>query len=274
MRADSPRFNRVRVIAAVSGVVAVLLAVATPLLPVRQDRASLDWPQPQAVQLTAPLVGYVPLSLDVTIPCTAIRDTPGGTVLSTIPAMAPGAAEKGLLIRVEDKPDTGRTLAVLLRNHPLLTAPITEIIGPGTTSDGAPTTQNGNGAGTGPGAPQPATTAPGGTPPHPVGHRRRAHSPRRARLLRQAPRRRVPLSRPVPPRRVAPARGRLHHRASLSRVARPSRGRRRHRVKTRRPPAIRRSAPARPRARIRTSCPRHAARPSPCSRLPPPPRPS
>ncbi|GAB4588022.1 arabinosyltransferase domain-containing protein [Nocardia sp. IFM 10818] len=138
--------------------------MATPLLPVRQQQASLDWPQPQAVQLTAPLVDYVPLSLDVTIPCTVFRDAPGGTVLSTIPAQAPGAAEKGLLVRVEDEPDTGRTLSVLLRNNPLLTASLTEIIGAGTTPEGEPTAPDGSGVGAGPTA-APATTAPGAAAP-------------------------------------------------------------------------------------------------------------
>ncbi|QIS23880.1 arabinosyltransferase [Nocardia terpenica] len=114
-------------IALVSGVLGVLLAVVTPLLPVRQDRATLDWPQPQSVNVDAPLVSYSPLSVDLTVPCSAFRDLPTGTVLSTVPAQAPGATAKGLLARITDEPGTGRTLSVLLHDIPLLRAPMAEI---------------------------------------------------------------------------------------------------------------------------------------------------
>ncbi|MEU6561851.1 arabinosyltransferase domain-containing protein [Nocardia nova] len=128
MRADSPAVPRIRLAALLSGLIAVVLAVLTPLLPVREDRTSLDWPQPQSVPVTAPLVSYVPLQLDASVPCAAFRDLPAGTVLSTVPADAPDASAKGLIAKVTDEPG-GRTLSVLLRDIPLLAAPLTEIGG-------------------------------------------------------------------------------------------------------------------------------------------------
>ncbi|AHH14975.1 arabinosyltransferase [Nocardia nova SH22a] len=128
MRADSPAFPRIRLAALLSGLIAVVLAVLTPLLPVREDRTSLDWPQPQSVPVTAPLVSYVPLQLDASVPCAAFRDLPAGTVLSTVPADAPDASAKGLIAKVTDEPG-GRTLSVLLRDIPLLSAPLTEVGG-------------------------------------------------------------------------------------------------------------------------------------------------
>ncbi len=126
MRADSPAFPAIRLAALLSGLIAVFLAVLTPLLPVREDRTTLDWPQPQSVPVTAPLVSYVPLQLDASVPCSAFRDLPGGTVLSTVPADAPDASAKGLIAKVADEPG-GRTLSVLLRDIPLLSAPLAEV---------------------------------------------------------------------------------------------------------------------------------------------------
>ncbi|MCC3316548.1 arabinosyltransferase domain-containing protein [Nocardia africana] len=126
MRADSPAFPRIRVIALLSGVIAVALAVLTPLLPVREDRASLDWPQPQSVPVNAPLVSYVPLAVDASLPCGALRELPSGTVLSTVPADAPNASAKGLIAKIADEPG-GRTLSVRLRDIPLLSASLAEV---------------------------------------------------------------------------------------------------------------------------------------------------
>ncbi|MGV9482566.1 hypothetical protein [Gordonia aichiensis] len=41
------------------------------------------------MQLSAPLVDYVPLSLELSVPCTALRDLTGATVLTTVPPEAP-----------------------------------------------------------------------------------------------------------------------------------------------------------------------------------------
>ncbi|WP_280299859.1 arabinosyltransferase domain-containing protein [Nocardia neocaledoniensis] len=135
MGGDSSGFGRVRVIGVVAGVLGFVLAVAAPFLPVRQERVSLDWPQPQSLQLSAPLVDYVPLSLELSVPCTALRDMAGGTVLSTVPPQAPRAGSKGLVARIEERPDSGRTLVVVLRDRLLLSVPVAEIAG--TTGSGA-----------------------------------------------------------------------------------------------------------------------------------------
>lgn len=185
MRADSPGFFRVRLVALVAGVLATVLAVITPLLPVRQDRTTLDWPQPQSVEVNAPLVSYVPLDLYLSLPCAAIRAVAGtavtkaaaattapsatassttatsatatngtansgtapgktaasgsansttaasGTVLSTVPTQAPAAAARGLVAKVIDEPGARPTLSLLLREIPLLSAPVAEIGGCG-----------------------------------------------------------------------------------------------------------------------------------------------
>ncbi|MEV0245636.1 arabinosyltransferase domain-containing protein [Nocardia sp. NPDC050712] len=155
MRADSPGLSRVHLIAVISGGLGVLLAVLTPLLPVRQQFASLEWPQTHATQVTAPLVGYTARNLDFSVGCTTLRDLPGGTVVSTVP----GAGDRGLLVRIEERAGIGRTLAVSLRGTPLLTAAIAEITGGGPVFD--------NSAPEGEGTPPPGPTAPpsGGAPP-------------------------------------------------------------------------------------------------------------
>ncbi|MFJ4651845.1 arabinosyltransferase domain-containing protein [Nocardia sp. NPDC088792] len=167
MRQNSGGIFRLRLLALLSGVLGCLLAIATPLLPVRQDRASLDWPQPQSLQLTAPLVDYAPLGLELSIPCTALRDLQTGTVIATVPAHAPGAADQGLIARIDNKPDTGRTLSVLLRNTPLLTASLTEITGAGTISATGLSTFPGRAPGPAIGTKPSKDLSPGGTTPQP-----------------------------------------------------------------------------------------------------------
>ncbi|MFE3541619.1 arabinosyltransferase domain-containing protein [Nocardia sp. NPDC059177] len=163
MHADSSGSGRVKVIGIAAGVLGVLLAVLVPLLPVQQHRASLDWPQPQALQLSAPLVDYVPLSLEASIPCTALRDMAGGTVLSTVPPQAPRAGSKGLVARIEDRPEIGRTLAVVLRDRLLLSVPLTDIGAPPPSFTQPPAGgQPGDSTGTPPGTNRPAAAPPSG----------------------------------------------------------------------------------------------------------------
>ncbi len=98
-----------------------MLALLTPLLPVRQDQATLDWPQPSAAEVEAPLVSYVPLRLDATLPCSTLQSG-ASTLLSTIPVASGQASPKGLVVSV-----AGGTLSVLQRDIPLLSAPVVEI---------------------------------------------------------------------------------------------------------------------------------------------------
>ncbi|MEU4648563.1 arabinosyltransferase domain-containing protein [Nocardia fluminea] len=124
-------FTRYRLIALVCGLLGFVLALITPLLPVRQDRASLDWPQAGATSVEAPLVSYVPQRLDAQLPCTMLSGLPGPgaenpattTLLTTIPA-ASGKADRGLSVTVRDG-----VLGVQARDVPMLSAPIAEIGG-------------------------------------------------------------------------------------------------------------------------------------------------
>lgn len=124
MRPDraSRAFTRNRLIALVSGLLGFLLALLTPLLPVRQDRASLDWPESGAANVAAPLVSYEPLRFNATLPCSLTGSAAGGTVLSTVPVASGQAATKGLVVSVADG-----VLSVVLRDIPLLSAPLAEV---------------------------------------------------------------------------------------------------------------------------------------------------
>ncbi|MBF6238066.1 arabinosyltransferase domain-containing protein [Nocardia otitidiscaviarum] len=128
MRADTRALPRLRLIALISGLLAVVLAVLMPVLPIEQDRPTLHWPQGETANLEAPLVSYTPLELTVSLPCEVVRDgVQTGTLFSTVPAASGQAVDKGLVVRVEDEPETGRTVQVLVRNIPLLSAPLAEL---------------------------------------------------------------------------------------------------------------------------------------------------
>ncbi|TCK00950.1 arabinosyltransferase C [Nocardia alba] len=124
-------FTRYRLIALVCGLLGFVLALLAPLLPVRQDRASLDWPQAGATSVEAPLVSYVPQRLDARLPCTMLSGLPGQgaenptatTLLTTIP-VASGKTDRGLSVTVRDG-----VLGVQARDVPMLSAPIAEIGG-------------------------------------------------------------------------------------------------------------------------------------------------
>ena len=92
-----------RWIAMIAGALGVVLAIATPLLPVVQTTATLNWPQGgQFGNVTAPLISQAPVSMDVTVPCDVIRGMPpaGGLVLGTAPAKGKDAALNALFVNV------------------------------------------------------------------------------------------------------------------------------------------------------------------------------
>lgn len=121
-----------RWVAYVAGLLGVLLAVATPLLPVDQTTAQLNWPQNGSFgSVEAPLIGYVATDLNITVPCQAAaglagQGNAGKTVLlSTVPKQAPKAVDRGLLIvRANDD------LVLVVRNVPVVTAPLSQVLGP------------------------------------------------------------------------------------------------------------------------------------------------
>ncbi len=117
-----------RWIAIVAGLLGAFLAMATPLLPVTQTTAQLNWPQAGVLKsVDAPLIGYVATDLDITIPCSAAAGLtgPATTLLSTVPKQAPKAVDRGLLIE-----RVGGDLLVIVRNTPVVSAPLTQVLSP------------------------------------------------------------------------------------------------------------------------------------------------
>ncbi|HEX5256508.1 MAG TPA: arabinosyltransferase domain-containing protein [Mycobacterium sp.] len=121
-----------RLVASVAGLLGVLLAIATPLLPVDQTTAQLNWPQNGTFgSVDAPLIGYVATDLTITVPCGAAAGLAGSgsagktVLLSTVPKQAPKAVDRGLLI-VRANND----LVLVVRNVPVVTAPLSQVLSP------------------------------------------------------------------------------------------------------------------------------------------------
>ncbi|WP_374023887.1 arabinosyltransferase domain-containing protein [Mycobacterium sp. HNNTM2301] len=121
-----------RWVAIVAGLLGALLAIATPLLPVNQTTAQLNWPQNGTfASVDAPLIGYVATDLNITVPCQAAAGLAGPqnagktVLLSTVPKQAPKAVDRGLLIqRANDY------LVVVVRNVAVVTAPLSQVLSP------------------------------------------------------------------------------------------------------------------------------------------------
>jgi arabinosyltransferase C len=124
-----------RLVAIVAGLFGALLAVATPLLPVNQTTAQLNWPQNGThgafESVEAPLIGYVATDLSVTVPCQAATGLAGPAnagktvLLSTVPKQAPKAVDRGLLIQ-----RANADLVLVVRNVPVVTAPLSQVLSP------------------------------------------------------------------------------------------------------------------------------------------------
>ena len=95
-----------RWVATIAGLIGFVLSVATPLLPVVQTTAMLNWPQNgQLNSVTAPLISLSPVDVTATVPCAVVRDLPadGGVVLSTAPKKGKDAALNALFVVVNGK---------------------------------------------------------------------------------------------------------------------------------------------------------------------------
>jgi arabinosyltransferase C len=121
-----------RLIAIVAGLLGAALAIATPLLPVTQTTAQLNWPQNGELQsVNAPLIGYVATDLTITVPCSAAAGLAGpdntgkSVLLSTVPKQAPKAIDRGLLIE-----RVNNDLLVIVRNTPVVSAPLNQVLSP------------------------------------------------------------------------------------------------------------------------------------------------
>ncbi|WP_025737800.1 arabinosyltransferase domain-containing protein [Mycobacterium genavense] len=108
-RAEATPRDDVRVtrwVATIAGLIGFVLSVATPLLPVVQTTAMLNWPQGgQLNSVTAPLISLSPVDVTASVPCAAVRDLPpeSGVVLSTAPKKGKDAALNALFVVVNAK---------------------------------------------------------------------------------------------------------------------------------------------------------------------------
>jgi arabinosyltransferase B len=106
-RATSNRDVQVtRWVATIAGLIGFVLSVATPLLPVVQTTAMLNWPQSgQLNSVTAPLISLTPVDMLATVPCSVVRNLPpgGGVILGTGPKKGKDAALNALFVVASDK---------------------------------------------------------------------------------------------------------------------------------------------------------------------------
>lgn len=132
MTATRASYRTARLVAVVAGLLGATLAILTPFLPVKQTTAQLNWPQNgELSSVTAPLIGYVPTELTITVPCSVAAglggpaDTARSVLLSTVPRQAPKAVDRGLLIQ-----RANNDLVVVVRNTPVVVAPLSQVLSP------------------------------------------------------------------------------------------------------------------------------------------------
>ncbi|MEY8013721.1 arabinosyltransferase domain-containing protein [Mycobacterium servetii] len=118
-----------RWVATIAGLIGFVLSVATPLLPVVQTTAMLNWPQNgQLGSVTAPLISLTPVDVTASVPCPVVGALPpdGGVVLSTAPKKGKDAALDALFV-VAGK----QRVDVTDRNVVIASAPRDQVAGPG-----------------------------------------------------------------------------------------------------------------------------------------------
>jgi arabinosyltransferase B len=111
----------------IAGLIGFVLSVLTPLLPVVQTTAMVNWPQAgQLTNVTAPLISLTPVSMSATVPCQLIKDMPpsGGLVLGTAPANTKDAALNALFVNV-----TTSRVDVTDRNVVVASVPRAQVVG-------------------------------------------------------------------------------------------------------------------------------------------------
>ena len=105
-RASADEVKVTRRVATIAGLLGFILAVLTPLLPVVQTTATLNWPQTgQLNSVTAPLISLTPVSMNATVPCEVIRGMPakGGMVFGLAPQKAKDATLNSLFVKVDSE---------------------------------------------------------------------------------------------------------------------------------------------------------------------------
>ncbi|GEE00423.1 arabinosyltransferase A [Gordonia spumicola] len=101
------RYRTAKIAAVVAGLLGFLMACLTPILPIDQRTAELQWPQNDAItNVTAPLVAFVPIDVSASVPCSLASSLPreGGVLMSTLPTKGRKATARGLFVRAT--PDT------------------------------------------------------------------------------------------------------------------------------------------------------------------------
>ena len=129
-RADELRrdVNVARWVATIAGLIGFVLSIATPLLPVEQTTATLNWPQQGEVSnVTSPLISQAPVSMTVTVPCDVIRGLPpqGGLVLATAPKKGKEATLNALFVNV-----TTQRVDITDRNVVVASVPRAQVVSP------------------------------------------------------------------------------------------------------------------------------------------------
>ncbi|ORB84728.1 arabinosyltransferase [Mycobacterium kansasii] len=116
-----------RWVATIAGLIGFVLSVATPLLPVVQTTAMLNWPQDgQLNSVTAPLISLTPVDLTATVPCEVVRgmSPQGGVVLGTAPKQGKDANLQAMFVVV-----SGQRVDVTDRNVVILSVPRDAVVG-------------------------------------------------------------------------------------------------------------------------------------------------
>ncbi|WP_313673657.1 arabinosyltransferase domain-containing protein [Mycolicibacterium sp.] len=127
-RADADEVTVLRRIAVISGLLGFVLAILTPLLPVVQTTALLNWPQNgQLNSVTSPLISLTPVSMNATVPCEVIRSLPpkGGMVLGLAPQKAKDAGLNSLFVTADAK-----NVTIADRNVVIASVPRTDVAAP------------------------------------------------------------------------------------------------------------------------------------------------
>jgi arabinosyltransferase B len=117
-----------RWVATVAGLLGFVLSVLTPLLPVVQTTATLNWPQDGRLgNVTSPLISLTPVSLTATVPCQVIRTMParGGVVLGLAPEDGKDASLNSMFVTVSRE-----RVDVTDRNVVIASVPRSEVTAP------------------------------------------------------------------------------------------------------------------------------------------------
>ncbi|MDT5174678.1 MAG: arabinosyltransferase, partial [Mycobacterium sp.] len=120
-RADGRNLPLTRWVATIAGLIGFVLSIVTPLLPVVQTTAMLNWPQNgQLNSVTSPLISLTPVDFVATVPCSIVREMPptGGVVLGTAPKQGKDANLNALFVVV-----SAQRVDVTDRNVVILSVP-------------------------------------------------------------------------------------------------------------------------------------------------------